>query len=55
MKYAGSETNSKGPLTLTCIRITLKIGLMIGTRREISTYADICKSENSNHVAEITI
>lgn len=34
---------------------TLKIGLMIGIRREISTYADVCKSENSNHVAEITI
>ena len=32
-----------------------EIGLMIEIRREISTYADVCKSKNSNHVAEITI
>jgi hypothetical protein len=54
-EVCGIRNKFQGPLTLTCIRITLKIGLMIGTRQEISTYADVCKSENSNHVAEITI
>ena len=32
-----------------------EIGLMMESRREINAYADVCKSENSNHVAEITI
>ncbi len=55
MRYARTQNKYQRTLDSDLYSHFSEIGFMMETRLEINAHADVCKSENSNYTAEITI